>query len=330
MKHLQLLIPDLFPPQDIAAEVCAGLHVPALEKLLGRAKVIASASGTLEESLCSAFGVQAVAPVRAAADGLEVDEGYWLCADPVNLQLQRAQVLLMPDVMPRHEEALAMCSSLNEHFSGMGLRFLAPQPRRWYVQLETAPQLETTPISRAAWGDAKLHQPQGAEALHWQRIATEVQMLLYAHPFNQAREAQGELLISSLWFWGGGQAMPLKKSVDVLGGVGELTESFARVSAIPQAESLQQMLDEEYERGLWVCEAPGNAMRRGDLHEWREAVQRMEEQLAQPLLKALRAGRLRRLTLNVLQEDGMRSFDLSRIDTWKFWHLPRPITRYAV
>ena len=36
MKNTHLVIPDLFLPGDIAAEVCAGLSLPALEKLLGR------------------------------------------------------------------------------------------------------------------------------------------------------------------------------------------------------------------------------------------------------------------------------------------------------
>ena len=36
MKNVHLIIPDLFLPEDIAAEVCADLHLPALEKLLAR------------------------------------------------------------------------------------------------------------------------------------------------------------------------------------------------------------------------------------------------------------------------------------------------------
>ncbi len=203
MNRLHLLIPDLFPPREIAAEVGAGLRLSALEKLLGRGKSSLSGVSCLEDWLCAAFGGQAIAPVRAVSDGLAGSEGYWLCADPVCLQLQRAQMMVLPAPMISLEECHALCGVLNEHFAGTGMTFFAPHPRRWYLRLEMEPQITTFPLQQVAWSDAKHHQPRGADALHWQRIVTEVQMLLYAHPLNRAREARGESLVSSLWLWGG-------------------------------------------------------------------------------------------------------------------------------
>src|SRR5512146_740599 len=274
MNHLHLLVPVLSPPQEIAARLCADLSVPALEKILARGTASASGFNTLEDWLCHAFSAEGVAPVRAAADGLAVDEGYWLCADPVSLQLQHAQVLVQPDVAPSQEEAKALCANLNEHFAGMGLSFQAPHPRRWYARLDAAPQLTTTPLRQAAWRDAKFHQPQGADALRWQRIATEMQMLLYAYPANQARAARGELVINSLWLWGGGRGVQLKRAIDAVGGDSELADAFAHVAGVPQAGSLQAMMDGKYERALQICDAPGDALQRGDLQAWRAAVQR--------------------------------------------------------
>jgi hypothetical protein len=329
MKQLQLLIPDLFPPQDIAAEVCAGLQLPALEKLLARGSASSTPAGTLEDWLCTAFGVEAIAPVRASADGLDADEGYWLCADPVNLHLQRAQMLLLPDVLPGREEADALCASLNGHFAGMGLSFFAPHPRRWYVRLEQEPQMTTSPLRQVAWRDAKFHQPQGADALRWQRIATEVQMLLHAHPLNQARAARGELVINSLWLWGGGKAMPLQRAFDAAGGDSTLGAAFAQAAGVAQSDSLQAMLDGRFESGLWVCEASGAARQRGDYFTWREALQRVEQDCAL-LLQALRAGRLHRLTLLVMQESMTRHFALTRASAWKLWRPVHSLAHYAV
>jgi hypothetical protein len=330
MNHLHLLIPDLFPPQDIATEVCAGLHLPALEKLLARGNPSTSPAETLEDRLCAAFGVQAVAPVRAAADGVEVGDAYWLCADPVSLQLNSSQVLLLPDVMPGLDEAAALCASLNEHFSGMGLHFSAPHPQRGYVQMEAEPQMTTTPLRQVAWRDAKIQFPQGADALRWQRIATEAQMLLHAHPVNQARATRGELSINSLWFWGGGRAIPPVSAFDAAGGDYDLPGAFARAAGMQPVESLPTMLDGQYASGLWICSAPGEALQRGDLYAWREAVQQIERQYAQPLLKALQAGRLQRLTLEVLRETTAHRFELTRGAAWKLWRGARPLARYAV
>jgi hypothetical protein len=330
MKHLHLVIPSLFPPQEIAKEVCAGLQLPALEKILARGNMSTSLAETLEDWLCATFGAQSVAPVSAAADGVEVGADYWLCADPVNLQLQHAQMLVLPDVMPSQDDADALCARLNEHFAGMGFYFVAPHPQRWYVQLEAELQMTTSPLQQVAWCDAKFHQPQGTDALRWQRIVTEVQMLLYAHPLNQERAARGELLINSLWFWGGGRATHLKKAFDAVGGDSGLAGAFAQAAGVPQIESLQAMLDGKHENGLWVSDAPRDALQRGDLYLWRAAVQKAEQELVRPLLKSLQAGRLRQLTLVVLQEDGSQRYEFTRGDAWKLWRSVRPLARYAV
>ncbi len=330
MNHLHLLIPDLFPPEDIATEICADLNLTALEKILARSTASASNIDTLEEWLCAAFGAHGVAPVRAAADGLDSGEGYWLCADPVNLQLQHAQMVVLPDVVPSQEEATALCGNLNEHFAGMGLRFHAPHPRRWYLELQDEPQMATAPLRQVAWHDAKFHQPQGADALRWQRVITEVQMLMYAHPVNQVRAARGELIIGSLWLWGGGRASQMQRPFDGVGSDGELAGAFARAAGAAQPDTLKAMLDGGCERALWVEGAPGDALQRGDLHAWRATVQRIEQDYAAPLLKALQDGRLQSLTLEVLHTGGGWRFDLTRSTAWRLWRRGRPITRYAV
>ena len=329
MNHLHLLIPDLFPPQDIAAEVSAVLPLPALEKMLARGHAGTGPAASMEDRLCSTFGVQAVAPVRAAADGLDVREGYWLCADPVNLQLHRAQMMLIPEVAATREETVALCDSLNAHFAGQGMQFFAPHPQRWYLRLEAAPQLMTTPLRQAVWQDARFHQPQGADTLHWQRILTEIQMSLYAHPLNQAREARGELLVSSLWLWGGGRAMPLHTAFDAVGGDSDVGLAFARAAGIVQASSLEYMLQAKGASGLWVNEAMSSAQRRGDYHAWREAVLQLDRD-CKLLSQALRAGRLQRLTLEVLSVSGTQRFESTRSSAWKFWRPVRALARYAV
>ena len=41
----------------------------------------------------------------------------------------------------------------------------------------------------------------------WHPLLTEIQMALYDHPVNTAREARGAPVVNSVWFWGGG-ALP--------------------------------------------------------------------------------------------------------------------------
>lgn len=329
MDHLHLHIPDLFPPQDIAAEVCAGLRLPALQKLLARGKASAEPATSLEDWLCQAFGVRAVAPVRAAADGLEVGDGYWLCADPVNLQLHRSQMVLIPEVSATREEAAALCVALDAHFREAGMRFFSPHPQRWYLRVTAQPQLSTTPLRQVAWQDTRLHQPQGEDALQWQRMMTELQMLLYGEPVNRTREARGEILISSLWLWGGGSGEQPGKAFSACGGDSALLAAFARQSGAAWVESMPDMLGGRYANGLWVCETPAEARRRGEWGQWREALQRIEADCAL-LLRALQTGRLRRLSLLVGQADALHRYELTRAAAWRVWRPARSLSGYAV
>ena len=136
MKSVHLVIPDLFLPKDLAAQLCGGLAVPALLKMLGHGHGEVIEPVPLENLLCDLFGVPCrddvpIAPIAAAFDGLAA--GRWLRADPVSLNLQRDQ-LLLSGVQVGSEEAAALCASLNVHFAGHGMEFFAPHPQRWYVR----------------------------------------------------------------------------------------------------------------------------------------------------------------------------------------------------
>ncbi|MDD5385037.1 MAG: hypothetical protein PHG89_09180 [Gallionella sp.] len=180
----------------------AGYH-PNLPPLAGE-----GANETLRE-----FHVNApIAPVSAAFDGL--GEGCWLRADPVHLRLQRDQLVLLPDVEVGAGEAAQLCVALNEYFVGQGMEFFTPHPQRWYVRVDRLPDIETVSLMQAAGCNVRGLLPKGAEAASWHRIFNEIQMLLFAHPVNEAREARGELPVNSLWLWGGGCDTLLAKPAD--------------------------------------------------------------------------------------------------------------------
>ena len=158
MRSVHLVIPDLFLPEDFAAEAGAGLSVPALEKMLGRGHSEILDPVPLENLLCELFGVPCaadapIAPISAAFDGLAA--GCWLRADPVHLRLQRDQMLLLPVVEISAGEAGEMCASLNGHFAGQGMEFFAPHSHRWYVRLDSLPRIRTTPLSQVVGGDVR-------------------------------------------------------------------------------------------------------------------------------------------------------------------------------
>lgn len=330
-----LLVPDLFLPQEIAGEACAGLALPALEWLLARAQQQPLPAESVEEWLCEMFGVssQAIAPVTLLADGMLPGDAYWLRADPVHVQMQREQLILQPDVPLNADEAAHLCASLNAHFAAEGLRFFAPHPQRWYLRLDTAPDMTTSPLALAAGRNVHAHLPQGRDALRWHRAFNEIQMLFFEHAVNQAREARGELPINSVWLWGGGfAANELARGFTMSYGDSQLATAFAQVAGIPHAalpDDLYRFSEDNDGNVLIVWEGLHRSLQQGDLTAWRDSVLRLEQNCVAPLRDALRAGRITRLTLDGLGAGVARRFVLTRGAAWKLWRLPKSLARYA-
>lgn len=336
MNNVHVVIPDLFLSREIAADIIAGLELPALETLLARAQPQRLPASGLEEWLCNAYGVadQAVAPVALLADGMAPESSYWLRADPVHLRIRHGKMILQADVLLACEEAAQLCASLNTHFSGAGLRFFAPHPQRWYLRLDKAPAMATRPVAQVAGKNVHAHLPAGADALHWTGVFNEIQMLFFEHAVNQAREARGELPVNSIWLWGGGYASgELVQPFARVYGDSDLAAAFALASGVPCAAAPQTgrgWSGHGDDAVLLAWEGLRRALQQGDLQAWRASVQRFEQACAAPLLAALRAGRIARVTLDAPGEDVTRRFVLARGMAWKLWRRPQNLAHYAM
>jgi len=330
MKHVHVVIPDLFLPAPLAKNVCADLHLPVLEKLLARGKTRLLQTNSLEACLCEAFSVPypAIAPVSLLADGITPGSGYYLRADPVHLRLNRDEMILQTNVSPTKEEAEQLCAYLNDYFAEFGMRFLAPHLQRWYLQLEDDPDLETHSVYQVEGRNSRFYLPKGPTALKWHGVLNEIQMALYGHALYQAQEARGVLPVNSVWLWGGGRATSLAKPFVRVHGESELAMTFAKAAGIPFAPTSVEQV--EHGNVLYVWEGLSAALRRGDFHAWRESVARFEQDGLKPLLELLAQGKIDRITLDATQEEGSRRYELTRAMLWKVWLRSRSLKRYAL
>lgn len=331
MKNVHLVIADLFLPEDFAAEVCAGLHLPALEKILARGRAESQRAVSLEAALCGLFDVPGapVAGISAVFDGL--GEGCWLRADPVHVRLQREQVVLLPDVQVSPDEARQLCASLNEHFAGQGMEFFAPHPQRWYVKLAELPDIATVPLSQAAGHNIHGNLPAGAEARRWHQLFNEVQMLLFAHPLNAAREARGAVPVNSVWFWGnGGGDIAPRCAYDSVSSDEVLVQMLASAAGVQFADWPTSWRSEAGgDRQLLAWTGLRSALRRGDLAAWRQALVDFEKDYAQPLWQALRSGKIARLQVDIFGGDTLRQSYLTRGDAWAVWRRAKRLPEYS-
>ena len=338
-----LLIPDLLPPQPPGGmlDLYHGLHLHDLQWLFARGALHGSTGLSLEAWLMQHYGLNhspAIASLALLADGGAPNDSYWLRADPVHLQAQRDQLVLVDGSMLAitAEEASALTESLNQHFAQDKLHFSAPQPTRWYIALDAVPELVTHPLPAVAGKGINACLPSGADGLRWNQIATEIQMLLHAHPINQAREEQGQPPINSVWFWGGGvyptQAVrpPLKEQLwadDALArGLAlaakqspqALPLNFDTFMAHAKTTGAHCVLWDELRRAAWY----------GDHEAWRTKLTSLEADWIKPLCYALRRGIISEVTLHAISEQGCLSVTTQRSGRWQFWRLATGLKHY--
>lgn len=328
--HCELLVPGLFAAP--AAE-----RLAALEMLLARGRSSRDAPQTPEEWLAQSAGLAGPLPagaLSALAAGIAPGDALWARADPVHLRLMRDHLIVVPqaafDLAP--EEARSLCEALNRHFTGV-LELQAVDAGRWCARLEEPIVIDAPPAIEMAGREAHPAPRRGAGPSRLHAILNEAQMVLHAHPVNEAREARGEPAVNSLWLWGGGRAAgKLPARWQAVMADDPVARGLARASGTREAPLRASAADwlrhaPEDGRYLVVLDALRVPLALSQAEELRAAAERLERDWFAPLLEALRAGRIGMVSIHV--PDAGAAFETIRGDLRRFWRRPRALGRYA-
>jgi hypothetical protein len=344
--HLHLLIPSLFWPEPSVTGIYQDQSLPALEGLLSKGSCGEEEAQEVEPWLCDTFGVAKqqdwpVAPITLKVDGMEnftTDHGYWIRADPAHLHIERDQVLLADSRVFRitSAEADQLTGVLNMHFaeSRQKITFLPLHPDRWYIRLEDIPLPQTHLLSAVANKGISKLLPYGANSGLWHKLFNETQMLLHEHPLNREREARGEPIINSAWFWGGGTMPPSFRSAythvwsnDILAHALALCCG-AVYSVLPrEANALSgASISDKHLVVLDVLQGKASYL---DAHGWRESLEELEKNWFAPLLAMAKRGEFQQLKLSIPGRKANKNFTLRPGDMKKFWRTAKPISVHA-
>lgn len=318
----------LWPNQAESAQVTDGLPLPTYALLAGRGRHACFTPLSTRDWFAQSLGWSTfpVAPLTLLASGIDESAGYWMRADPVSLSInQRGAEMTDParlDVTA--EEADQLVAALNHQFSEDGLVFRAAAPGSWLVKVPE-PALATFSALDAVYGrNVGGFLPGGEGAAYWHRLINEIQMLLYAHPVNDARASRNQLLINSVWLWGGG-ANPLPPILNKPEGLVHSNDlllaamaTHAGAMCVPCPGSMDGLsgshalvfLDELLRPALWQ-----------DALSWREAWRNLEHDWFVPARELLQDGQLKELHIT-LPEAGI-SIVVRHADLWRFWRRPR-------
>ena len=320
--HCELVVPGLLSGNSLG-------RFPSIELLLGRGRRQGKPASGFESFLMGIFGLQgesvpAGALTLLAANG-NPGESSWLRADPVHLRLMRDRLVLAPAeaLELSREEAGALCAALNGHFAG-AMEFKAVDPRRWCARTER--YFSSNPAS--SLDDA------GREVRSGDPLLNEIQMLLHAHPVNEAREARGEPAVNSLWLWGAGRApkvAPTWHSVlaDDPVALGLARLGGARHAALPAAAGAWLERSPEEGRHLVVLDTLRAPAALDDFSSFEKHLNLLETAWFAPILAALRSQRIGMLTVHVPDGGAAASFETVRGDLRRLWRRARTLQSYA-
>ncbi len=322
--QFHLVLPGLAWPQG-GASVPA---LPALASLLGHARHAWQPTVALETWLAARFGATdtrlPLAAVRRAGEATPPDDdAHWLSCDPVHLHFSRDKLLLADasSLAIGADEAATLIAGLNDTFPDIG-RFDAPSPDRWYVALADAPRPFFHPLADVNGRPVQLFMPEGDEIARWARLSNEIEVWLYNHPVNAAREAAGQRAINGVWLWGAG---PRDTRFSAPAAQIQADAPFAR--GLARRAGIEPQPADRYTPGTGF--AVVDSLRQPALHldaaAWQAALQQLERDWFAPLLAALKARQLSQLTISAPSDKHCLHLEIAASGLWKFWRKPQPL-----
>jgi hypothetical protein len=295
-----VLIPFAACESPASRQALAALALPQLSRLLSRLSPQALDAGHThdlclphERVLARALGLwRGDGRVPWAAWDLRQQGGApaalaWAWLTPCHWQVGRDRVVMAQPAALQLSEADSreMLEAMTPYFEEDGLALEWVAPLRWRARGEVFRDLSCASLERAAGATVDDWLPRAQEARTVRRLQQEMQMLLYTHPVNARREAQGLTPVNSFW----------------VGGAGALPADLA--AQPPAARSPLQADDRLREPAL-----------AHDWPSWAAAWQQLDAQVLAPLSQA--ADRGERIQLTLCGEKSAR--------TWAFepvpWH----------
>ena len=231
---LHLFVPYAALPSAGGQQALAGLQLPHLERLLTRLSLQTRDSGDEdapdlphERALARAVGLPATdsgalpwAAWHVLQSGFAGGHGAsngsasttpasaaWAFFTPCHWQIRTDHVTLDDPAALQLDEAASreLLAVMAPWFVEDGITLHYDQPTRWLAQGAPLADLATASLERVLHRDLRMWLPDPQRAAQLHRLQSEMQMLLYTHPLNDAREARGLPTVNAFWLHGAGR-----------------------------------------------------------------------------------------------------------------------------
>lgn len=221
---MHLVLPFASALSPAASQALSTLQLPTLDRLLARLAPVHHDAGEElslsppHERVLAALsawplhdGLLPFAAEAARRDGLAPAPGSgWGLLSPSHWHVGTEQVSLTHPAALQLDEATSrqLFEAVRFLFEDDGWRLHWGAPSRWYAEHESLAALPTAALDRVVGRNVDLWLTTHPESRRIRRLQAEVQMLLYTHPANEQREAQGLRPVNSFWLSGTGPTTP--------------------------------------------------------------------------------------------------------------------------
>ena len=219
-QSMHLLIPYATSHADACQAVLPSLKLPHLQKLLSRLTAQALDAGEELSFSPPHERAQAISLGLTRPDGLipwaalqaqkqaELVKlgGAWAFVTLCNWQVNTHQVTMRQIPMQglSQQESDQFLAAMRPFFKEDGITLYPFEPGCWLAHAEVFDELVTASADRVLGRDLTPWMPRHPLATSLVRLMSEMQMLLYTHPVNDAREAIGALPVNAFWLSGTG------------------------------------------------------------------------------------------------------------------------------
>ena len=193
LPHLQALLSQLQRQQVQQDPIPTPLHLP-------HERLQAQALGWHPEATALPW-----AAWHLAQKGLPSDRPQaWMT--PCHWQIGMDQVVMAD---PEHlrlsdDESQQLLQAMQPFLREDGLQVSWHNALLWHVQGDLLADLPTASLDRVIGQNVKHWMPEHPAARPLQRLQSEMQMLLYNHPVNDARDARRQHTVNAFWLHGAG------------------------------------------------------------------------------------------------------------------------------
>jgi hypothetical protein len=131
-------------------------------------------------------------------------EGNWVIASPVHWEASHNDAMLSAagsDLELSDEESRLWFTEVADFLKADGFTPVYHDAYTWLFKIDDKPKISSQSVQTLLHHSLMPVFSSLDSSIYWQRLITELQMYLSAHPLNLKRQ---ELTINGLWFWGEG------------------------------------------------------------------------------------------------------------------------------